>query len=180
MLHKVLRTVDRVNRWFGTIAGFLPVFLAFVVVADVVLRYFFKRPTEWGFEMSSFLMLGAVFLGGGFTFLEGGHVKVDVLYNRLSVRKRAITDAITHLFALAFAAVVAWQGVMASYGSLLEGTRTSSSWGPELWPVQMVIALGAIVLGLQILVKMVRDWLTIAGKSTDAEEERGFTASNLQ
>ena len=52
-----LNIVDTINEWYGKIFGFPLVLVVFVVVYDVVLRYFFNRPTIGGMEISQMLML---------------------------------------------------------------------------------------------------------------------------
>ena len=74
-------------------------------VYEVAARYFFNRPTIWVWELNGLLQCVFVALAGGYTLLVRGHVRVDVVYGHLSMRKKAILDLITSFFMFSFS----WQ-----------------------------------------------------------------------
>jgi TRAP-type mannitol/chloroaromatic compound transport system permease small subunit len=64
ILTKFLDIIDNINEWLGNWFS-LAIFLLMVVVTyDVVMRYFFNRPTDWGMEVNGFLMLACYLLRG--------------------------------------------------------------------------------------------------------------------
>lgn len=65
VLGEILQIIDNINEWTGNILKFLVIALMLLVSYDVIMRYIFSRPTEWGQEMNGYLQLGVVFLGGG-------------------------------------------------------------------------------------------------------------------
>ena len=160
VLAKFVDFVDRINEWIGKVFAFLIIVTMAVVVFDVFARYFFNRPTVWGMETSTFLLCGIVFLGGGYCLLHGGHVKVDILYARLSPRAKAIIDLITYPLLLGVCFVLIRYGGEIAWDSLIHHKASTSAWAPPLWPVQMVIPIGGILIGLQGLAKWIRDWVT--------------------
>ena len=48
VLIKALRITDNINEWAGNIFKFLVIALMLFVSYDVIMRYVFLRPTEWG------------------------------------------------------------------------------------------------------------------------------------
>jgi len=159
-LVKFTDIVDRINEWVGKVFGFLIIATMVVVVYDVCARYFFNRPTTWGMETSTLLLCGTVFLGGGYCLLHGGHVKVDIIYARWSPRAKAVVDLITYLLLLSICVVLLWYGGETAWDSLIHHKVSTSAWAPPLWPGQIVIPIGGILIGLQGLAKWIRDWIT--------------------
>jgi TRAP-type mannitol/chloroaromatic compound transport system permease small subunit len=97
------------------------------------------------------------FLGGGYSLLHGGHVKVDFFYQRWSPRTKAVMDLITYLFFFAFCFVLIWYGGGVAWESIKEGRESTSAWAPPLWPSQIMIPLGGLLVGIQGLAKWMRD-----------------------
>jgi len=112
----VLSTAENINHWAGQITLYL-----------VVLRYIFNSPTIWAFEVSNFLFGGIIILGGGYLLLHKGHVSVDIIYNRLSVRGKAILDLCTAPLFFLFVGVLMWQGIDMFWTSLSRWEHSPSS-----------------------------------------------------
>ena len=100
-------------------------------------------------------------LGGGYVFLHEGHVRLDALYERFTPRVKAILDLITFIFFFIFCGVLIWKGWLMGWDSLMMLERTQSAFAPPLYPIKLVIPVGAGLLILQGLAKFIRD-LSIA------------------
>ena len=175
ILVEFIDIIDRINERLGKIFGFLIVAMMIVIVYDICMRYFFTKPTSWGMELSTLLQVGVVFLGGGYCLLHGGHVKVDIVYGRFSPRRKAIIDLVTYLFLLALCVVLVWYGGRTAWDSLIGHKVSTSAWAPPLWPSQILIPIGGILIGFQGLAKWIRDWVTaITGvKKLESKVVRG-------
>lgn len=110
VLGEILQIIDNINEWTGNILKFLVIALMLLVSYDVIMRYIFSRPTEWGQEMNGYLQLGVVFLGGGYALLHNAHVRVDNIYKRLPFKGRAVVDAVSYFVLFAICAVLIWKG----------------------------------------------------------------------
>ena len=83
----------------------------FVYYYEVLARYVFNSPTNWVHE-SMFLMFGMQYLlSGAYAYKEDQHVRVDVLYSKLSTRGKAICDIITSVFFFIFIGAMLWTGI---------------------------------------------------------------------
>lgn len=100
MLDAVLRFIDGISETIGKVAMILSLLLVLVVASDVALRYFFSysnsalRELEWHAYAALFL------LGGAYTLRRDAHVRVDVLYQRMPVRGRALINVLGCLLML--------------------------------------------------------------------------------
>lgn len=155
--------IEYVNEWVGRVCGFFIITLMFLVFCDVCGRYFFNRPIQWGLEVCGYQLVTIVFLGGGYTFLHGAHVKVDIIYGKLSPRAQAVMDIITSAFIFLVCIVLIRFGFEAAWKGMMAGHRSSSAAETLMWPSYFAVPIGAVLLGLQCLVKWIRDWCIALG-----------------
>ncbi len=160
LLKKILCGIDLMNEWLGKIFSFLAVILTLLVVYDVCARYFFERPTIWGLEMSCIILTWITFLGGGYAFLHGGQVKVDFLYQKWSPRTKSAIDLFTYIFFFSFCLILVWYGGEVAWESIKDSRVSTSAWAPPLWPSQIMVPIGGLLIGLQGLAKWIRDFST--------------------
>lgn len=160
-LVNVLSSAENINHWAGQITLYLVFILPAVMLYEVVLRYVFNSPSIWVFETSNFLFGGIIILGGGYLLLHKGHVSVDILYNRLSVRGRAILDLCTSPLFFLFVGVLMWQGIDMFWTSLSRWEHTPSVWAPLLWPVKLLIPVGCGLMLIQLLVNFVKNIMIV-------------------
>ena len=156
VLIKILGMIDRINERAGNIFRFLVIALMLFVSYDVIMRYIFSSPTEWGQEVNGYLQLGLVFLGGGYALLHNAHVRVDNIYKKLSLRGKAAIDLIDYLVLFAICAVLIWKGGEVAWGSFRKGTLSPSAWGPPMWASQVLIPIGGVLIGIEGLSKWIR------------------------
>jgi TRAP-type mannitol/chloroaromatic compound transport system permease small subunit len=161
-LSKVLYIIDSINEWMGKAFAFLSLVLMGVVLYDTVMRYAFRAPTLWGMDMNKILLLVIVCLGGGYCFLHGGHVKVDVLYVDFSPRTKALIDLVTNPIVILFCFVVVKYGGAVFWEAFQSGEVSSdSAWEYLMWPVLIFVPLAGILLGMQSLAKWIRDLVIV-------------------
>lgn len=155
--NRFTRVVDWISDKSGIFVAFWTVNAVCAYFYEVVMRYLFNMPTIWVHE-SSYLLFGMQYLlAGAFALLHGAHVRVDILYVKLPVRGRVGMDIFTSVFFFIFAAALtgtSWKFFMNSYGM---GETTVETWGIQYWPVKGMMLLGAILITLAGLSKLIKD-----------------------
>lgn len=153
----VVRRIDVISEWTGKIFSKLIFFVIGVMVAGVVMRYFFNAPLFWAFHVS--LYAGGTFglLAAGYCLLHGRHVKIDVIYRRLSRRRQAILDVITAGFFFLFIIALLWEGYLGFVESFRIQETVISNWRVVLWPFKLMVPIGAFLVLLQGAAKFSRD-----------------------
>ena len=111
----LLRLEQWINRFsdlLGRIAGVLLILLLFNVFYDVIMRYLFNdvsigmQELEWHLYSTIFL------LGVSYTLRHDGHVRVDLIYEKLNVRRQGWVDLFgSLLFLLPFSLLVFYYGL---------------------------------------------------------------------
>jgi TRAP-type mannitol/chloroaromatic compound transport system permease small subunit len=88
-LKTLTRFIDKINEWVGRGVGWVTLGLVLVVFIDVVMRYLFNTSYVFTQELEWHLF-GFIFLiGAGYTLLHDGHVRVDIIFQRLGFKGRA-------------------------------------------------------------------------------------------
>ncbi|MDT8272056.1 MAG: TRAP transporter small permease subunit [Desulfomonilia bacterium] len=158
LLQQFLRTIDKTNEWVAKVLSFLIIVIILATIYEVIMRYFFGAPTIWAFEFN-YLVYGPYFLlAGAYTLALGKHVNVDILYGKLSARRRAIVDLITAPVFFFFIYTMLVYGWRFAWNSVLVRETLSSAWGPPVYPIKLCIPLAALLLLLQGISKFVRDF----------------------
>jgi TRAP-type mannitol/chloroaromatic compound transport system permease small subunit len=156
-MRKILALIDSLSTWTGKIVSVLSMVVALVITYEIVAREVFHLPTTWAAELTVFACGLLYLLGGAWTLLQDGHVRVDILHNRFKPRTRALVDCLTYFAFVLYVSVMIWATAKYAYQSccLLETTMTP--WDPPLWPMKIAMLLALILLFLQQTAKFVRD-----------------------
>ncbi|MEO1223292.1 MAG: TRAP transporter large permease subunit [Pseudomonadota bacterium] len=130
--------------------------MMFATVYDVGARYLFNRPTIWATEISTYLLITAIFCGASYAHLTGANVRVEVLIRRLSPARRGMVEAATAWLALIFVALTGWQAVLLVISDYEHNSRLFSLLLTPSWMPKTPIAMGMIVLAAAVLVEIER------------------------
>jgi len=152
-----LKIIDIINQKVGQLFALLLYPMILFTVYEVFMRYVSSNPTKWVFETTLFLYGASMLIGGGYTLKERGHVGMDVVYLRLSPRVQGILDIITSLAFFAFVSVLLYQSSKMAIHGWIDKIHSSSPWGPPTYPLMTTIPLGAFLLLIQGLAKLIRD-----------------------
>ena len=160
-------TVDRVNSWVGRFFALSIFVVTLAVLYEVFARGMFGQATLWANETTIYLSAAAYVIGGGYALAHRRHVRIDVIYDRLSPRTRAKLDLFTFIFFFIYVGALIWVGGTLAWGSFLQGEGTGTPWNPRIWPVKFAIPIAGALLLLQGIANLLRD-LGVARKDSRA------------
>jgi TRAP-type mannitol/chloroaromatic compound transport system permease small subunit len=154
---KFVRTVDRITEWTGRALMWFPWLITAIIMWEIILRFVFNRPTIWAHELG-LMVFGAVsMLAGAYAHKYRGHVNMDLFYARLSNRGKAILDLVTFPLFSIFCAILIWKGGVYAWRSIAVWEYSQSNWAPLIWPIKLIIPVGAALLFLQGLSNLISD-----------------------
>jgi TRAP-type mannitol/chloroaromatic compound transport system permease small subunit len=159
-----VRYVDAVNRVVGIFAMYLFFVLGAILLYSTLSRLILGAPVNWALEMSQFILSAYYLLGGAYTMQLGGHVRMDLFYDRLAARKRAVTDAVTILFVIFYLVFLFAGGVSATNYAVVYGQQNYTAWAPLLWPVKAVMTAGIFLMLLQCVSAFFKDVAIARGR----------------
>ena len=125
--------------------------------ADVVGTQFLGAPVPGALEITESTMVLIVFGALAFAQMRRAHIRVEILYGYVGPRGKAFLDVMTHLAALAFFALLAWQALgeaLYSWG-LRESTLGYIRF--PLYPARWLLVAGTALLLLQLALDLMSD-----------------------
>ncbi|OPY78475.1 MAG: Tripartite ATP-independent periplasmic transporter [Syntrophorhabdus sp. PtaU1.Bin153] len=153
----LLGIVERLSKWMNAVAGIALVFIMFLTVADVILRYF-GHPIVGTYEIVG--LGGAVVIGFGIpiTSWHRGHIFVDFFIQRFSKSVQGIFNFATRIAGMVLFSVIGWNVFIMAFEYYKSGEVTLTRSLP-FYPV--AYGLGACCF-IQVLV-LLCDLVKIAG-----------------
>lgn len=117
MLLKIETIIDSMVNVVGKITSILLLLMICNVFYDVIMRYFFRNSSVGMQEMEWHLFSVIILFGVSVALKEEGHVRVDFLYEKYSVRKKAMINILGTLFFLLPLALLVASG---SFGFVMD------------------------------------------------------------
>jgi TRAP-type mannitol/chloroaromatic compound transport system permease small subunit len=100
MLAKIESIIESVVNVVGKVASILLLLMIFNVFFDVITRYFFRNSSVGMQEMEWHLFSIIILFGVSVALKDEGHVRVDFLYDKFTIRKKALINIFGTLFFL--------------------------------------------------------------------------------
>jgi TRAP-type mannitol/chloroaromatic compound transport system permease small subunit len=157
-LSSVLSFIDRVSTWSGKAVAWCGLVLILELVYDTAARYVFNAPTEWSYDIS-YMLYGTMFMvGTSYTLHLDEHVRIGILYDRVSRRFRALIDIIGYVlfFFPVTIALFCWGFDFAAASWKMAEHAGVSMWSPPIYPFKTVIPVTALLLFLQGSAEFIR------------------------
>jgi TRAP-type mannitol/chloroaromatic compound transport system permease small subunit len=163
---RITDALEWLNVNVGVFVAYWCLISVFAYYYEVVARFVFNSPTNWVHE-SMFLMFGMMYmLSGAYAYREDQHVRVDVLYSHFSVRGKAIADIITSVFFFIFMLTMLWTGYRFAADAVSLGEVSFTEWAVQYWPVKLTIPIGAALMVLQGISKLIKDIMILTSGRT--------------
>ncbi len=171
-LKKISQLIDTINEFTGLFAAWLTSFMVITVVYDVIMRYGFKKGNIAVQEMEWHIFAVVFLIGAAYSLKKDAHVRVDILYTKLSTRQKAWIDFLgTLIFLIPFSLMVIY-----STKNFIE-----SSWAvrevspdpgglPGRYILKMMIPAGFVLLILQGISQAIKNFFIIIGKESEVSQ----------
>ncbi len=124
--------MDRVSARLNGVSAAAVVFIMLLTCADVVMRLF-GRPIPGTYELVGYFGAVIVAFAMAYTFVERGHISVELLVDRLPARPRAFIEGTGYLLSAVLFGLLAWQSQVYAI-DLMESGEVSLTLGIPTWP----------------------------------------------
>ncbi len=166
-MKKILSGYD----WFvdkvGELVKWLAVILVFQMTFEVTMRYLFNSPTIWGYDTAVMTGIILYVMAWSYADLHNQHVRVDLIYTRLSDKGKALIDTLGAIFFfLPFVAVMLYTSSTWMWKAwATHEVRSETYWYPPAAPIRTLFFLGVIMFTLRGLTRLIRDtYLVVRSK----------------
>jgi TRAP-type mannitol/chloroaromatic compound transport system permease small subunit len=162
--------MDTVSRTFGKFVMFLIMPMMGVLLFEAISRTIFNKPHIWAVEFSQFMMASYYLLGGCYSHLIDGHVRMDIFYERWTWRRRATFDVFTFVL-LGFYLTILLIGAIQGVGYAVEFKQVSyTAWAPRLAPIKIIMTVGIVLMILQVVSEFFKDVARARGEEIPREQ----------
>lgn len=154
---KYVRVVDYLSTRFGRIAMYLIFLMIGTLLLDAVTRNMLNIPLFWCVELAQFTLAAYYIMGGPYSMQLESHVRMDLLYDRLSERNKARMDSFTAIFLVVYLIVLLIGCISSTLYSIETNQRLFSMWNPSVVPIKLIMLFGIFLMLLQTLSTFFKD-----------------------
>lgn len=152
-MNAVINITSKIIDMLGNFCSLLMLLMIINVFYDVIMRYFFNDVSIGMQELEWHLFAAMFMFGIAYTLKEDGHVRVDIFYETMSARKKAIINIFgSVVLALPMTLLIfyySWDYTLEAY-EMGEGSGDPGGL-PHRWIVRSIIPLSSVFLVLAII-----------------------------
>ncbi len=156
-LQKLSSLIDAVSELVGKLIMWLVLACVLISAGNAIVRRAFNYSSNAYLEIQWYLFAAVFLLGAGFVFLKNGHVRIDFVSARLSLRTNAIIDIVgILLFVAPFCVLMidlSWPLFARAWAS---GEMSPQAGGLIRWPVLLLIPVGFALLLAQCVSELIK------------------------
>jgi TRAP-type mannitol/chloroaromatic compound transport system permease small subunit len=169
-LLRLSRVIDVINERIGKIAAWAIVVAILVSAINAIIRRVFGVSSNAWLELQWYLFGATFMLCAAWTLKVNEHIRIDIISNRLSKRRRDLIDLLGHiLFLFPFVALLLWLCIPFFWNSYLSEEVSSNAGGLLIWPAKGLILLGFISLAFQWLSELIKRVAIMRGQLADED-----------
>jgi len=166
-IKRYIQLIDSINERIGNAIAWLTLLLVLVVCFDVVTRYVFKFSSVGVQELEWHLFAVIFLMGAAYTLKHEKHVRVDIIFSRLTEKKQALINLIgAGLFLIPFCLLMINSSIDFVWNSFIIGESSPDPGGlPARFILKAVLPVSFVFILLQGISVFFKSILILTGKS---------------
>ncbi|RAI03907.1 C4-dicarboxylate ABC transporter permease [Acuticoccus sediminis] len=160
-LNGYVTVIDRLSGAVGIAAMYLIFAMIGILLLDAITRNVIDIPLSWCIEAAQFTLAAYYFTGGPMTLRDDDHARMDLFYERLSVRGKAWLDLVTSSCLIFYLAVLLIGAISSTEYAISTGERRFSMWNPSMIPIKVLMCCCIVLMLLQSLALVIKNINTI-------------------
>jgi C4-dicarboxylate transporter DctQ subunit len=152
------RILDFIEDLFAFLAISILLFISASVCLEVVMRYGFNDPLIWVVEISESALLYI-------TLRNNGHVRIDILVDRVSSRLKYKLGFITSTIGLTVSIIFTIWGGITTWDHFLRGLYKPTVLEIPSWLLLIVIPLGSLLVATRFFRQALSYWQEYSSKN---------------
>ncbi|MBO6574700.1 MAG: TRAP transporter small permease subunit [Rhodothermales bacterium] len=172
-LLRIADRIDRMSRFTGRWLSWLTLAMVLIGSYNAVVRYLARYTgtslsSNLYIELQWYLFAALFLLGAAYTLQADAHVRVDVLYGRLSRKGKAWINLLgTVLFLIPFCVLMLWVSWPAVANSWAVMEISPDPGGLPRYPIKTVIPVAFVLLMIQACSMLIRSLAVVLGHDAD-------------
>jgi TRAP-type C4-dicarboxylate transport system permease small subunit len=162
--------LDRIVNGMFAFAGFLLLFAMIIISIGVASRYLLDRPIGWAIEIVEYSLLYIAFLTAPLVLKRGAHVRMDLIFSRLSPSVQSVLELVTSCVSTIVCLILFWFGLRVTRELFRTGYTT-----PTVLEVPKFLVIGIIFIGFGVLfvLFLVRTYNLFESRKASGREKEG-------
>ena len=157
--------VDKVSEQFGHVAAFTVLAAAVISAGNAFIRYGLDISSNGWLEIQWYLFAVTVMLGAPLVLKLNEHVRVDLIYGKLSDKAPVYVDLMgLVVFLLPVMFTLTWLSFPLFVKMFVTGEMSSNAGGLIRWPAMLLLPLGFGWMFLQGLSEIIKRVAYLQGK----------------
>lgn len=180
-LLKLSSIVDAINSRIGRWLAWLILIVALVSAGNATVRKIFDTSSNAWLELQ-WILFGIVFLlCSPWTLLDNAHIRIDIVYNMLSSRRRSWIDLFGHIFfLLPLTIIMIVTSVPFFLRSFAINEQSTNAGGLPQWPAKSLVMIGFFLLFLQAISQIIKSVAALLGLIPDPHAEVVHSAAEIE
>lgn len=158
----------RINMFIGKlenicvgIAGFALLLLMVLTTIDTIMRYFFSAPLVGVVEFSEeVLMVAIIYMPMSYVFLQGGHIKVELLERFFTERLKRLFAKMHQIIGLILFVLITYFSIPVAYEAIVTKELSAAAVPFPMAPSYVMLSLGCVMLCLRSI-ELIFGWIEI-------------------
>ena len=102
--------------------------------------------------------------------ITGDHVRMDLIYSKLSDRNKAKMDIFTSMFLVFYLVALLFGSITSLIFTIETIQRLFTAWAPYVWPIKVLMLFGILLMLLQTFSMLFKDIAKITGREIRTKE----------
>jgi len=159
-----VRYIEAVNTKVGRFSMYMIFAMMGILLFESISRTLFNWPHIWVVEIAQFIMAAYYLLGGGYSMILDGHVRMDLVYGPLSAKRQALADVITAPVLIFYLVFLLYGAISSIEYAVTYGQVNYTPWGPPLAPIKIIMGIGILLMLLQAVAIFFKDLAKARGE----------------
>lgn len=156
-IYRLAELIDSVNTALGQVCSVFVLAAALICAGNAFIRYGISMSSNAWLEIQWYLFAAVSMLGASVVLKLNEHVRVDIIYGRLSTRRQVMVDLFgLFVFLLPICMLLVYLSWPLFTKMLSSGEMSSNAGGLVRWPAMMLLPLGFGLLTLQGLSEIIK------------------------
>ncbi len=168
--------LGKISKVSVVVSGILLFGMSFFIVFEVLIRKFFSVSTQGAEEYSSYALAFVSAWAFSFALLNKSHIRIDVIYTKLSKKVKHALDILSLAFLIIFMTPVSYYCFEVIKTSFLRNSKANTPLKTPLWIPQTLWFIGILFFTLLLIVLFVKTVRYLMRKEYDLATE---TAGSL-
>lgn len=149
------KAVNRMTDVFGMIGIVLIIGLCCLVIIEIINRNFLYLGMDWTIEMTEYMLAFITFCGAGWLLKADGHIKFDLITERLSPKYKRASNILSSSIGLLITAILTIFGFYKVADLISQGIVTETVLELPQALLIGIVPVGLFIASLQFLFRMI-------------------------